>query len=52
MSLPRVLALVLVLGVLLAFVLSGFSSTSEPDELGPWPSGDGDAVVVAPRAIR
>lgn len=52
MSLPRVLVLVLAFGVLLAVVLGMVASSTTPDQLGPYPAGDGDDVVVAPRAIR
>lgn len=50
MSLGRVLALVLSLGVLLAVLLGMVTSGREPEHLGPFTTGDGDAVVIAPRA--
>lgn len=43
--------LVLVFGLLLAVVLGMVTSSRGPVELGPYPTGDGDNVVVAPRSV-
>lgn len=50
MSLGRLIALVLAIGVLLAVVLGMVAASTQPVELGPYPTGDGDNVTVAPRA--
>lgn len=44
----RVLAVTLLVVVL---VLMISSSNERGDQLGPFPTGDGDAVSVAPRAL-
>lgn len=48
LSAARVLAVTLLV-VIIALAIS--TQRDEADELGPFPTGDGDAVNVAPRAL-
>lgn len=50
MTVGRLVALVLAFAVLVMVLLGMHAASQGPVELGPYPTGDGDAVTVAPRA--